>query len=294
MIDQLNEDDLSQKDMTQSTKIELSGTLIERIESQISKLVRHQLFHDLSIIRDAREQWAEHTSRELSKYGSFSPVEETRVLDEADLWEKLQQNLDFEVSWRGEIPRIDKKQLFRAAYSPIIMGSMLMSIILPLLGNFSESVEFKRGTFGFALMFVVAFIILLGRGKKSLSKKRNEALEKELNRVKEILRSTAERTVAAVNQEKTRKIGIYLSNFQKEVTKRVEGVASRIGSETKEKVVNEMAIHQSKVSQLDNLSRECMSLGQELNRLKQQSIQTRTQALNLLQDPVLRAEKARI
>lgn len=283
IIEKLDEGDMEQENLTQSVRLEVSSSLMERIESQICKIVRNQLGEDLVFIRDTRELWSRHIRAELSNYGQFDPVGESKVIDEGELWESLRPSLKCEISWRGEIPRTGVQQFFRAAYSPLIMGFMLFSIILPIFGG--ESMH--RGTKLFALLFIAAFIFMLLRARKVLSRKRKEALDKEFLRVREILRGTVDRLISAANQEKARRLGAFLSDLQKEVVRRIELFADKIAGKIKEKAHREIVLAQNKIRQIEKTSRESMSLSQDLQRLNLKSCQTREETLRILQDPGL-------
>jgi len=290
IIDNFDESDLVKEDATQSTRLEVSSQLLERIESQLCNIVRSQLGRDLEFIRDTRETWAGHIRETLSSYGQYDPVAEARVIDEGEVWENLQPLIKCEVSWHGEIPRSGVFQYFRAAYSPLIMGFMLLSIVFPIITNFIDIKLPGRGEFGFAYIFVIAFIINLVRSRKVLSKKRMEALDKELLRVRDILRGTADRIISAVNQEKNRRLGVYLADLHKEVLRRLEEFTEKISGKKQEQAQREMTLAQNKLRQAEKSIRDNITLAQELQRLNQKSRQAREDALKLLQDPGLRSE----
>ncbi len=285
IIENINEDDLKKEDISHSTRLEVSPAIIERIETQINKIVKNQMGRDLGYLRDARDIWAGHLREELAQYGQTDPVEEAKIIDDEELWENLQATTECNISWRGEIPRTGFQQFFRAAYSPLIMGSMVLSIILTAF-----EIKFSRGQKRFAIGFIIAFIFMLVWARKELAKKHKETIEKELFRVRETLRSAVDRIFSTVNQEKNRRIGAYLSDLQKDIIRRLEQFAEKISNAKQEQMQREMILTQNKIKQAEKSIRESNMQTQELQRLFQKSRQTREESLRLFQDPDLQSE----
>lgn len=286
LIEKLDEENLDKENITHATKVRISLSFVERLEYQLTKISRNQLGRDLMLIRDSREKWAGHIREELMDYAQFDPVAEAKVIDEGQLWDNVSKFLKCDISWHGEIPRTGPMEFFRAAYSPLIMGFMLLSIILPLFGG----LKLQRGTEYFAALFITAFIIMLFRARKSLAKIRIEALDKELLRVREILRGIVDRILASVNQEKIRRLGVYLSDFQKDVVHRMEQCIEKLVMKKHEQAQRESLVAQNKLRQAEKNTNENMSLVKELQRLYQECRKTIDLAKRILQEPDLRNE----
>lgn len=286
LIEKLDEDDLDKENLTHSTRIKISAAFQERFESQLTKISRNQLGRDLMLIHSTRDIWAGHIREELSDYVQFDPVAEAKVINEGELWENMRQFLKCDISWHGEIPRTGPMEFFRAAYSPLIMGFMLLSIILPLFGG----LKLQRGTGFFAALFITAFIIMLFRARKSLTKTRSEALDKEFLRVRENLRGIVDRVLSSANQEKIRRLGMYLTDLQKEVVRRMEQYTEKLIMKRQEQVQRENLVAQSKLKQAEKNIKENMSLVMDLQRLTQDCRQPLDFARRILQEPDLRTE----
>lgn len=286
LIEKLDDGDLDKENITHTTRIKISPAFQESFESQLLKNARNQLGRDLMLIRDSREKWAAHIREEMSNYSQFDPVAEAKVIDEGELWEKMRQLLKCDISWHGEIPRTGPMEFFRAAYSPLIMGFMLLSIILPLFGG----LNLKRGTALFAAIFIIAFVIMLFRAKKTLFKTQRETLDKELLRARENLRGIVDRVASSVNQEKTRRLGMYLTEFQKEAVRCLEQFNEKLVIKKQEQVQREILVAQSKLRQAEKSAKENMSLITDVQRLNQEGRQILEMSLRILQETELRTE----
>lgn len=259
----LDAGDLRQEAGHSAYKLTVDDELLEHLTLRIKKALKKRLREDLVLLRDGLQAYRETTEREVSDEHGVALSLELPPPDERALWDTLKEMLAVRIRYSGELPRRTFFQRLGEGRRSVFAILMTLSIVGSIVGVNLRQAQWIGGVF--IAVFLGSFVWTF----RSWKAEDRERLEKEVDRVRDALRSEAERLIAEVEREKASRIKEHLERIQKAASEEIERAFpdhERAVSEAEERARDQARERQR---QVDAQIREAQSFQQGLGRLSQ-------------------------
>ncbi|MBL8270982.1 hypothetical protein [Steroidobacter sp.] len=217
--------DLSQTPGHKVLQLTVSDSYLTHLTQAARRAAKDQLAKDLVLSRDGLSA-AQAQFEKMAEKAFGSPLRiDFYPPDERALREVLGEVLRVQVRYKGEIPKRGFMQRLAEGRRLLFAALMTLSLFIGLLSGNSNARSLLAP---FGLLFLIVFIGGVLWTYRSWQKEDAERLEKEVDKVKEQLRTEVQRLLMDAQREKMSRLTDHFEQLRREVTRRLDDFARQV------------------------------------------------------------------
>lgn len=284
LVEDTHFDDLRQETLNHTIKLSLSSATMERLRSVVRKEMNRNLREDLDILDEAVKSGLEPMMSQVCSVTGYTHRIDPPAPDAERLCESLSALIQLNIRYKGEIPRATWKTRFQGARNwmmGVSMFLMLSSGLGVMLGRDAQT-SIRSALL---LMMLFAFIIGLFAAIFGYKKVRAEAIEREMDKLRDAVMQEVSRLFSNLLGEKRRLLAEHLARIQREVESEVTRIfqtqsdSARLESErVRAESVERNRIVETELRNISQNQMACRGIVAELAQVQAQLGQTLLEA----------------
>lgn len=216
LVERTHFDDLRQEMLNHTIKLSLSAATLERLRNVVRQEMSRNLREDLVLLDEAVKSGLEPLMAHLESVTGYKHRIDPPNPDAERLCESLSALIQLNIRYKGEIPRATWKTRFQGARNwmmGVSMFLMLSSGLGVMLGRDAQTSI--RSTL--LLLMLLAFVAGLFAAIFGYKKVRAEAIEREMEKLRDAVMQEVSRLFSNLLGEKRRLLADHLQRIQREV-----------------------------------------------------------------------------
>jgi hypothetical protein len=222
LVDGTSFEDLRQETLNQSIRLSLSSATLERLRHMVKRTLHTNLKEDLEIISDATKAGVDGLNASLGDRTGFTHKIHLPNPDSQRLSDSLSAMVQFNIRYKGEIPRATWRTRMQGARSWMMNISMFLMLsgglagVLAAFGMDRNGAQASMRNFLMIAMFF-AFFVGLFATVFGFKRVRAEAIEREMDKLRDSVMQELSRLFQNLMSEKRRILAEHLQRVQKDI-----------------------------------------------------------------------------
>lgn len=263
LVDEARPEDLRQETDHQQINLTLDARYLHRFEQGLRKAIKEHFKQDMAATREALHALKLRAERELEEAGQPVVVGWLDIGDE-DLWRRISELMNFEVRYRGQIPKRGFLQRLGEGRRLVFAVLMVASLLGTLVG-----VNFREGVF-MGVILLAVFIGAVWYSYRSWETQDQSRLESEIQKVRDQLLQEARRLVSDLMQEKRLRISDYIEQQKRHYLQQIDDQARARTEQDTQRAHEQRERARARLRQLDTQLKELQMIAPRIARLKQE------------------------
>ncbi|MEY8252738.1 MAG: hypothetical protein RPR91_10150 [Colwellia sp.] len=262
-VQQLVFSDLNTEASHSVIKLSLQNTTVNDLKSTLLIQSEHALKDLYQQGSASLNEIIKHINQALAVQ-AITPLSPLEFKGHQPLFDMLKQRLEFNVNYRGEMPK--RTTMTRLGESrKIIMGMSMAAMVLGGMAKAMWGIELRNALMGVApVLLVGGFIYTFVQWPKEDA----ERLNKELDRIRDTLQSEVKRMVADIQRFIQQQIMELLEHNKRLVQKSLQEQLQYQQDQARKQEENQRQQQQKKFQQVDQSLRQWQTVERQLERLK--------------------------
>jgi hypothetical protein len=223
LVERTQFEDLRQEMLNHTIKLSLSAATLERLRNVVRQEMNRNLREDLAILEEAIYSGLEPLESSLQSSTGYTHRISPPSPDSERLCESLSALVQLNIRYKGEIPRATWKTRFQGARNwmmGVSMFLMLSSGLGVMLGRDAQT-SIRSALLLLMLFAFIAGLIAAIFGYKRV---RAEAIEREMDKLRDAVMQEVSRLFSNLLTEKRRLLAEHLQRIQREVESEVNRI----------------------------------------------------------------------
>ena len=222
LVDETTFEDLRQETLNQTIRLSLSAATLDRLRNLVRRALNRNLMEDLEIVSDAVNSGLEALNASLSERTGFTHKIHVPDVDGQRLCDSMGAQVQINIRYKGEIPRATWRTRMQGARSWMMNISMFLmlsggfGVLLAMFGMDQRDTQTSLRNILMVGMFL-AFFLGLFATVFGFKKVRAEAIEREMDKLRDAVMQELSRLFHNLMGEKRRILAEHLQRVQKEI-----------------------------------------------------------------------------
>jgi hypothetical protein len=256
LVDGTAFDDLRQETLNQTIRLSLSTATLERLRHMVRRTLHANLKDDLEVVNEAVQAGVDELNASLSGRTGFTHKIHLPNPDAQRLSDSLAALVQFNIRYKGEIPRATWRTRMQGARNWMMNISMFLMLsgglagVLTFFGMDRSGTQATMRNFLMVLMFF-AFFVGLFATVFGFKKVRAEAVEREMDKLRDAVMQELSRLFQNLMNEKRRLLSDHLQRVQKDIEAEVAQIFQSQSESVRQDVERTRATAMEKTRILD-------------------------------------------
>lgn len=255
--------DLQREAATKTQRLTLKPEVLEEFRRRLARTLRQQLDEECVLIRDSLEELRRGAEDTLAAAGATQGGLALIPPDNRALWEPLEEMLELDLKYRGEIPR-------RGFLERLGEGRRVVFVVLMVLSLAGSFVGFNLRQAAWAgVLFLILFIGSVLYTFRAWKRLEQEELRKEIERLRETLSMEINRMLNDILREKLNFLQQQLDEIKREANHRLDTALREAQLNKSQATEAERRDARAKLKLIDQRLRDFQGMDVHISRLRQ-------------------------
>jgi len=262
LLASLHAADLDREALGRVIKLTLKPEVLENFRRRLGKALRQQLDEECTLIRDSIDLARKNTEKILTEVGATTRSISMVPPDNRGLWEPLEEMLQLDIKYRGELPH-------RGFMQRLGEGRRVVFVVLMVLSLAGSFVGFNIRQAGYAgIVFLGLFIGTVIYTYRAWRTEEVETLSTEIDKVRDSVGAELLRVLNDILREKQTRFQQMFEELKRDAVARVEAAGREAHLNRAQATDGDRRDAKTKLRLIEQRLREMQPLGQQIERLR--------------------------
>lgn len=282
--------DLSRTEAGRAVKLALQSELMKQLNQRLHSALQHHLDDDCVLIRDSLEPLRQTVEQRLSAAGVGSRGLGLAAPDTRAISAQMHEALPDDVRYKGELPKRSFMQRLGEGRRIVFVVLMALSLLGGFLNQWLGNINPRQSVL-VGLACLAIFIGAVAYTFVSWRREDDELLEREIERVRELLQNDYSRALGEALRDKQSALALLLEDQKKELIQRLDVLLKE--TQTTQTAAQEQERQEARVraKALEQRLRDLQGLSQQLSKARLALSDTQQRCRDALRNAVKALEE---